>query len=143
MPIAGRLVARGVAPAAAVTFLLSAPAVNPVVLVATAVAFPGRPEMVLARFLASLLTACVVGFVWIVKGRDEWVAKARRNEREDGVALRHLRGDRRARLPPCRRLPRHWGRHGRIAADAGAPLDPRQRRRPGRRWASSPWLAWP
>ena len=84
VPIAGRLVARGVAPAAAVTFLLSAPAVNPVVLVATAVAFPGQPEMVLARFLASLLAACVVGFVWIVKGRDEWVDKARRNEREEG-----------------------------------------------------------
>ncbi len=84
VPIAGRLVARGVVPAAALTFLLSAPAVNPVVLVATAVAFPGRPEMVLARFLASLLAACVVGFVWIVKGRDDWVAKARRNEREEG-----------------------------------------------------------
>jgi len=82
VPIAGRLVARGVAPAAALTFLLSAPAVNPVVLVATAVAFPGRPEMVLARLLASLLAACVVGFVWIAKGRDEWVAKARRNEHE-------------------------------------------------------------
>jgi len=85
VPIAGRLVARGVAPAAALTFLLAAPAVNPVVLVATAVAFPGQPEMVLARFLASLLAACVVGFVWIVKGRDEWVAKARRNEREEGT----------------------------------------------------------
>jgi uncharacterized protein len=84
VPIAGRLVARGVAPAAALTFLLSAPAVNPVVLVATAVAFPGRPEMVLARFLASLLAACIVGFVWIVKGRDEWVTKARRNEQDHG-----------------------------------------------------------
>ena len=84
VPIAGRLVARGVTPAAAVTFLLAAPAVNPVVLVATAVAFPGRPEMVLARFLASLLAACVVGFVWIVEGRDEWTAKALRNEREAG-----------------------------------------------------------
>jgi uncharacterized membrane protein YraQ (UPF0718 family) len=83
VPIAGRLVARGVAPAAAVTFLLSAPAVNPVVLVATAVAFPGQPQVVLARFVASLLAACVVGFVWILKGRDEWVAKARHNEREE------------------------------------------------------------
>jgi uncharacterized membrane protein YraQ (UPF0718 family) len=82
VPIAGRLMSRGVAPAAAVTFLLAAPAVNPVVLVATAVAFPGRPEMVLARFVASLLAACVVGFIWIAKGRDEWVAKAMRNERE-------------------------------------------------------------
>jgi uncharacterized membrane protein YraQ (UPF0718 family) len=57
--------ARGVAPAAAVTFLLAAPAVNPVVLVATAVAFPGQPEMVLARFVASLLAPCVVGFLMI------------------------------------------------------------------------------
>jgi uncharacterized membrane protein YraQ (UPF0718 family) len=85
VPIAGRLVARGVTPAAAVTFLLSAPAVNPVVLVATAVAFPGRPEMVVARLTASLLAACVVGFMWIAKGDDDWTAKARRNERDEGT----------------------------------------------------------
>jgi uncharacterized membrane protein YraQ (UPF0718 family) len=84
VPIAGRLVSRGVPTPAALTFLLAAPAINPVVLVATAVAFPGHPEVVLARFLASLLAACVVGFVWIFKGRDEWVAKARRNEHEEG-----------------------------------------------------------
>ena len=48
---AGRSAAR---PGAALAFLLSAPAINPVVMVATAVAFPGRPEVVLARFLASL-----------------------------------------------------------------------------------------
>jgi uncharacterized membrane protein YraQ (UPF0718 family) len=84
VPIAGRLVARGVTPAAAVTFLLAAPAVNPVVLVATAVAFPSQPAMVLARFLASFLAACVVGLVWVFKGRDEWVARARRIERDEG-----------------------------------------------------------
>ena len=37
--VAGRLIARGVKPAAALTFLLAAPAINPVVMVATAVAF--------------------------------------------------------------------------------------------------------
>jgi uncharacterized membrane protein YraQ (UPF0718 family) len=41
VPVAGRLMRRGVAPAAALAFLLSAPAVNPVVLVATSIAFPG------------------------------------------------------------------------------------------------------
>lgn len=61
VPIAGRLVARGAPTAAALTFLLSAPAINPVVIVATAVAFPGRPEVALARFLASLVTSVVVG----------------------------------------------------------------------------------
>jgi hypothetical protein len=40
-------------PAAALAFLLSAPAINPIVLTATAVAFPRNPEMVLARFAAS------------------------------------------------------------------------------------------
>ena len=46
VPIAGRLVARGAPPAAALAFLLSAPAINPVVMVSTAVAFPGQPEVV-------------------------------------------------------------------------------------------------
>ena len=67
VPIAGRLVARGVDTAPAVTFMLAAPAVNPVVLVATAVAFPGRPAVVLARFLASLLAACTVGLLWAAR----------------------------------------------------------------------------
>jgi uncharacterized membrane protein YraQ (UPF0718 family) len=44
--------------------MLAAPAVNPVVLVATAVAFPGQPRMVLARFLGSMLTSVVVGLLW-------------------------------------------------------------------------------
>ena len=47
VPVAGALVRRGVAPAAAFAFLLASPAINPVVLIATAVAFPGEPRMVL------------------------------------------------------------------------------------------------
>jgi uncharacterized membrane protein YraQ (UPF0718 family) len=65
VPIAGSLMRRGIAPAVALTFLLAAPAVNPAVLVSTAVAFPGRPEMVVARFVASLLTAVLVGW-WVL-----------------------------------------------------------------------------
>jgi uncharacterized membrane protein YraQ (UPF0718 family) len=64
IPVAGRLISRGVQEAAALTFLLAAPAVNPIVLVSTAVAFPGRPEMVGARLVASLATATVVGLIW-------------------------------------------------------------------------------
>ncbi|KPI08495.1 Protein of unknown function DUF318, transmembrane [Actinobacteria bacterium OV450] len=73
VPVAGSLMRRGVAPAAALTFLLAAPAVNPVVLVATAIAFPGQPEMVAARFGASLLTSVVMGWLWIRWGREEWL----------------------------------------------------------------------
>lgn len=57
------------------TFMLSAPAVNPVVLVATAVAFPGHPEMVAARCAASLVTAMVMGALWARWGRSEWITR--------------------------------------------------------------------
>ncbi|GAA3046448.1 permease [Streptomyces roseofulvus] len=73
VPVAGSLMRRGVAPAAALTFLLAAPAVNPVVLVSTAIAFPGSPEMVAARFGASLVTSVVMGWLWIRWGREEWL----------------------------------------------------------------------
>ncbi|WP_236796169.1 permease [Amycolatopsis sp. GM8] len=75
VPVARRLMGQGVAPAAALTFLLAAPAVNPVVLVATAVAFPGRPEMVLARFLGSLATAVVMGLLWARWGKLGWIVE--------------------------------------------------------------------
>ena len=68
VPIAGSLMRRGVAPAVALTFLLAAPAVNPAVLVSTAVAFPGQPVMVLARFVASLATAVLVGWWCLARG---------------------------------------------------------------------------
>ncbi|GAB7103566.1 permease [Streptomyces phaeofaciens JCM 4814] len=73
VPVANSLIGRGVTPAAAFAFLLSAPAVNPVVLTATAIAFPGSPEMVLARLLASLLTAATMGWLWLWLGRAEWL----------------------------------------------------------------------
>jgi uncharacterized membrane protein YraQ (UPF0718 family) len=87
IPIARRLVARGAPPAAALAFLLSAPAVNPVVLTATAVAFPGRPRVVLARLLASLLAAIVVGLVWARTGRDDLLESGRRRADHDGPPL--------------------------------------------------------
>jgi uncharacterized membrane protein YraQ (UPF0718 family) len=75
VPVARRLVGQGVVPSAALAFLLAAPAVNPVGLVATAVAFPGRPEMVLGRFLGSLGTALVMGWLWARWGRSGWITE--------------------------------------------------------------------
>jgi uncharacterized membrane protein YraQ (UPF0718 family) len=75
VPVARRLFGPGTSGAAALTFMLSAPAINPVVLVATAVAFPGDPKMVLARCVASLATAIVMGLLWSRFGRDEWVTR--------------------------------------------------------------------
>jgi uncharacterized protein len=87
VPIARRLVNHGVPSAAALTFLLSAPAINPVVLVATAVAFPGKPQVVVARALASLIAAIVVGLVWVRFGHDGLLARARRGHHHEGRPL--------------------------------------------------------
>ena len=75
VPVARRLFGDGVAGAAALTFMLAAPAVNPVVLVATAVAFPGQPAMVAARGIASLLTALIMGAVWSRWGQLDWITR--------------------------------------------------------------------
>ncbi len=79
VPIAGNLVSRGVVPAGAFAFLLAAPAVNPAVLVSTAVAFPGRPAVVVARFLASLVTSVGMGWLWLRFGRAEWLVQRLRH----------------------------------------------------------------
>ncbi|WP_418001864.1 permease [Mycobacterium sp. PDNC021] len=75
VPIARRLFSDGVTGAAALTFLLAAPAINPVVLVATAVAFPGHPDMVVGRGIGSLLTALIMGAIWSRWGNLAWVTR--------------------------------------------------------------------
>ncbi|WP_166910084.1 permease [Mycobacterium sp. DL440] len=79
VPVARRLFGDGARDdavgAAALTFMLAAPAINPVVLVATAVAFPGHPQMVVARCIASLCTALIMGVAWARFGRPEWIAR--------------------------------------------------------------------
>lgn len=84
VPIARRLVAQGVSPPAALTFLLSAPAINPIVLVSTAVAFPGKPQVVAARALASLLAATVVGLVWSRIGNMDLLSRVRGHRHSHG-----------------------------------------------------------
>nr|WP_250037237.1 permease [Actinoplanes maris] len=80
VPIAGSLIRRGVTPAAALAFLLAAPAINPIVLTATVIAFPGRPEMAVARGLASLVVAVLLGWLWLRLGRSEWIRLPHRPE---------------------------------------------------------------
>ena len=95
VPIAGSLIRRGIAPAVALTFLLAAPAVNPAVIVSTAVAFPGEHDIVAARFIASLLTAVLVGWWCLSRSRLplrrlEQVAESDASTRQKFVAtIRH------------------------------------------------------
>lgn len=73
VPVAQSLIRRGLPPSAALAFLLASPAINPVVLVSTAVAFQGNPLMVWARLVASLLTVIIVGWVWVSLGDESWM----------------------------------------------------------------------
>lgn len=87
VPIAGRLVAAGTPPAAALTFLLAAPAINPVVLVSTAVAFPGDRQLVAARFLASFLTAITIGAWWARRQGGSLLDIAKSDHTHEGSRL--------------------------------------------------------
>jgi uncharacterized membrane protein YraQ (UPF0718 family) len=88
VPIAGSLIRRGVTPAAALAFLLAAPAINPIVLTATAIAFPHDPQMVLARAVASLAVALGMGWLWLRVGRSDWIRLPHRPELQDGSKVR-------------------------------------------------------
>ena len=130
VPVARRLIGQGVPEAAALAFLLAAPAINPVVLVATAVAFPDHPEMVGARLLGSAATAVGVGWLWTRVGRPGWIpARLRRPPPDDGTPrwvgrARRVRG---ARGPD-----RRHARRRAAAAGGGARPRPARRRLAGR-----------
>jgi len=66
VPVARRLIVKGLAPSAAVTFMLAAPVLNPIVIASTMVAYRGRDilwPMVLGRAGLGLLAAIAVGYV--------------------------------------------------------------------------------
>ena len=74
VPVARRLAAKGLTPGAAVTFMLAAPVVNPIVLVSTAAAYRARDHMwlmVLGRFGLGLAAAVAVGWVVGVRSRED------------------------------------------------------------------------
>ena len=68
VPVMTRLVKKGVALPIAITFMLSAPIINPIVIVATLYAFPGQPEIALLRVVFGLIIALIVGAVLFLLG---------------------------------------------------------------------------
>lgn len=86
VPVARSLMAKGIPVAPALTFMLAAPAVNPIVLLATWVAFPAQPMMVVARFVAGLLTAVVVG--WLFLRLNRWITVPAVEEADESVSRR-------------------------------------------------------
>ncbi len=83
VPVASGLARRGVPAPVALTFLLAAPAVNPAVIVSTAVAFQGRTDMVLARFVASMLVAVIIGWIYVAVAKRVPALKMPRIRRLD------------------------------------------------------------
>ena len=67
VPLARRLLDKGVPPLSAITYMLAAPVINPVVLVSTYVAFSGNFQIVAGRALAVAGSAALAG--WLCGGR--------------------------------------------------------------------------
>ena len=64
VPVARRLLLKGVSPSIAISFLLAAPTINPVVIWSTWIAFGEQPSIVWLRVLFSLIIAIFIGFVF-------------------------------------------------------------------------------
>lgn len=75
VPVAASLMRRGVSPAAALSFLLASPSLNPVVIVSTAVAFYGLPQMAWARFATAVVAVLCAGWLWLIVGDNSTLAE--------------------------------------------------------------------
>jgi uncharacterized protein len=74
VPVARRLISRGLHPAAGLAFMLASPILNPIVLLSTVIAYRGRGialEMVVGRAGLGLLLAIVAGWAIGVHGAAE------------------------------------------------------------------------
>jgi uncharacterized membrane protein YraQ (UPF0718 family) len=90
VPVARRLVAKGLLPSAAVTFMLAAPVVNPVVIASTFVAYRGREAlwtMVAGRFVLGALVAVAVGWVVGAVSKDDLLKPNPQDRHVHGVEL--------------------------------------------------------
>jgi uncharacterized membrane protein YraQ (UPF0718 family) len=86
VPVARRLAAKGLSPAAAITFMLSSPVVNPVVIASTFIAYRGRSSlwvMVFGRIGLGLLLAIVVGLVMGPTTKEQLLRRRPHDEEED------------------------------------------------------------
>jgi uncharacterized membrane protein YraQ (UPF0718 family) len=73
LPVARQLIKQGMAPSQAITFLLSAPILNPAVFISTYAAFRFSPDLVAARFILGFLVAVLVGWFFAWRGEAKVV----------------------------------------------------------------------
>jgi hypothetical protein len=98
VPLARRLLRKGVPPLTAITYMLAAPVINPLVLLSTFMAFGGNLRMVLSRTLVVACSAALTGWFCGSRLRLGWLCDS------DRIALRpdtihiHFQGARRRPL---------------------------------------------
>lgn len=88
VPVARRLIARGIHPAAGLAFMLASPILNPVVLASTVVAYSGRGlalEMVLGRAGLGLVLALVAGWAIGTSGASDLLRPRPDDGSDDGT----------------------------------------------------------
>lgn len=91
VPVARRLITRGLHPAAGLAFMLAAPILNPVVLASTVVAYAGRGlalEMVLGRAGLGLVIAIVAGWALAPKDASELLRTMRPSQHDHHTGSR-------------------------------------------------------
>ena len=64
VPVARRFLMQGIPVPVAISFLLAAPTINPIVIWATWTAFREQPEIVILRVILSFVIASIIGFVF-------------------------------------------------------------------------------
>lgn len=76
VPVASRLIKKGVPVPVAITFMLSAPLVNPVVIASTLYAFQGQPYIALLRVSTGIAIAIAVGISFIFFPEEKSIIKS-------------------------------------------------------------------
>jgi uncharacterized protein len=101
VPVARRLILRGVHPAAGLAFMLASPVINPIVLLSTAVAYQGQGAVAMVAGRAGLGVIVALAAATIIAGpRTGWLLRPRAVEAHDHrhgsrvqAVADHLAGD--------------------------------------------------
>lgn len=89
IPVAKRLMQKGLSPHIAIAFLLSAPVLNPIVIATTFTAFKNEPRIAIYRLIFSFLIAYIIGLIlsYHPKPAEVISEKASHTHKEETCAL--------------------------------------------------------
>lgn len=70
IPIATKLIKKGVPKSIAITFMLAVPIINPITIIATYYAFTNKPEVIYIRCIYGIVNAMLIGYVISIAEED-------------------------------------------------------------------------